>query len=363
MARKRSPQQTMMAAMAVLLGVWLMMFIYKEVKDDRLQELPAELPDLEYVDLSPDELYAQPGFKPHEGGPKTWDHISLRMYAGEAGTYTRFLRCTIDADEVERTNRDAFRDDMHRMREPNEGPPPWWPGLAQDETNAAVATDAGTDPVMNPWTVPSWWAPGTEGIGTWWTVPDGDTYIGVYLHYEPETRLMHVWEWRRMQDEVTPPEHLYGVAVADAIASGLSQLLVDQGHPAVFGDWLHAPDFDPAPLKPRIYGLPDELRSIDGLFRPLERMRYLMVLRGLSRDQAELILGEVPMREGEADSPPPADWDFARPKELPAWWSPGPGPRWHYTLARPGSGIIEEARWASWDESKQALYIWDWRGK
>lgn len=350
MARRRSPQQTLVTAALVILGLWATMAVYSWVKEDRMQDLPEELPDLEYVELSPEELYARPGFRRHENAPDSWDRISLRLYAEEAGTYVKFQRCTIDADEVERSNRDAFRDDMPRVRETDEGPPAWWPGQDTDD-------DA-------PWRVPDWWQPATSGIGTWWCVPDNDTYVGVYLHYDPDTRWMHLWEWRRLKDDVDVPDPVYDLAGTDAIASALSQLLVQRGHPAVFGDWLLAVDLDPESLTSRITGIPASLHRIDALLRPLERMRYLLVLHGVGAEEVEQLLAERPMRRLDSDTPPPLDdWSFARPDELPSWWRPGPGPRWRYRLARPGTGIVDEARWAAYDPTARALYVWDWRGR
>ena len=364
---KRSPQQTLVTMMVVLGGIWAAFWIYGDQRERRLAELPSELPIYEYQNLSDEELYAKPQFQRHANAPKTWADISLRSYAEKDGTWVKFLRCTIDQDEVERTNPDAFRDDVSRWREVDEQPPAWWPGQKADASEAAAIGGDTADATAANWAVPSWWAPSTDGIGTWWARPAQDTVVGLYLHYDPATRLMHVWEWRRQQADVTSPIDMTAEPVADLIASALAHDLAKDGHPVNWGDWLHSPDFPLYKARRYLPDLPQSVTRIDALLRPLKDMRYLLALHGISQAEAEVILGGVAVRPSPADSPPPVtEWAQALPQEdgegvLPRWFAPGDGPRWEYALQRPGSGRVDAGRWAGYDAAKQILYIWDWR--
>ena len=352
----RSPQQTLMVMTVVLAGIWIGWTFMRQERERDKQALETELPDIELVGLSPEELYAHDGFKPHTGMPESWDDIHLRLYAEPDGIYLKFLRCTIDAEEVEATNPAAFKDGMYRRREADELPPSWWPG--------------GAGEVAPAWAVPDWWNPArSRGVGTWWAVPDRDTVIGVYLHYDPGTRLLHYWEWRRGQDAVRPPAGYVDQPVVDRVASALATDLAREGHPVVHGDWLEAVELRGSRLTGLLPGLEAAPEQVDALLRPKRAMRYLLALRGIDRPTAEALLRDLPMRAGTDDAPPPAaDWGFALPQvdgagELPGWFAPGPGPRWHYELRRPGSGTLDEARWAAYDAAAQTLYVWDWRNR
>lgn len=354
---RRSPQQTLTVTVVVIGGILLGLSFMQREKTADEAELATQLPDLELVDLSPEALYQRSDFKPHPGMPKSWDHIHLRLYAEPDGIYLKYLRCTIDADEVEPTNPAAFKQGMYRRREADEMPPGWWPGGADE-----------TDPK---WRTPDWWTPAAgTGTGTWWAVPDRDTVIGMYLHYDPETRLMHMREWRRQQAKVDPPSDLVDRPVVDQVASALARELALEGHPVVFGDWLESVQLGGSRVAGLAASLPEGLESADAMLRPKREMRYLLALRGLDRAAAESLLSDLPMRPDPADTKAPAaDWAFALPQsqqgeaQLPSWFTPGAGPRWRYELRRPGSGTLEEARWAAYDEAARTLYVWDWRGR
>lgn len=345
-----------MVMLVVLGGIWIGYSVMRYEREQDKRELERELPDLELVGLSKEELYAREDFKPHPGMPQSWDDIHLRLYAEPGGIFLKFLRCTMSPTEVEPTNPAAFQAGMFRRRETDELPPAWWPGMG--------------DPVDDPaWAIPEWWRPESgSGIGSWWAVPDRDTVIGAYLHYDPENNLLHYWEWRRQHERVTPPSGLEDQPVVDRIATALSRELAGEGHPVVHGDWLEALELRGARIAALGPDMPRGLTSVDALLRPKQAMRYLLALHGIDRAAAEALLSDLPMRPVEPDSPPPAaDWDFALPTAseagLPPWFDPATGPRWRYELRRPGSGVLDEARWAAWDATERTLYVWDWRGR
>ncbi|MHC5068057.1 MAG: hypothetical protein ACYTF0_05670 [Planctomycetota bacterium] len=331
----------------VLGGLWLGWQWVGAQRDQAMAAHRGQLPDFEYVDLSPADLAERAGISLQASAPQSWDRISLRLFAEEDGSYVKFMRFLVDADEVEASNPAVFRADLARHRSADEQPPAWWPrGGAQE-----------------PWVVPSWWQP-QAGRGVWWAVPDsGGHVVGCYLHYDADSRWLHLWEWRRSAALLARPQVAVDALLVDRVATLLGARLAAARHPLSYGDWLHAPERRPDELVDDVEQLPAGVRGADALLRP---GRYLMAIHGLDVDQAQQAVAEVAMRSLPSDGPPPATWTFAQPMVdgqawLPPWFRPGPGPRWAYSVPRPADGRVEAARWAAYDVATQTLYVWDWR--
>lgn len=359
---RRNAQQTLFATVALVIGVWATFQLMSLVTWRRSEtEFAPELPDIEVRGLSPEELFERhggdadrPGFRRRASDPKTWADIYLRLYGAE-GEYVKLQRCTIDADEVEQVSRRLLSQPARR-RAIDDRPPAWFP-LVTDQDD--------------PWRVPEWWHPPRDGISTYHWQHHAPFTVGQYLHYDPATRLMHLWEFKRKG--LTPPQRASRTLMLDYLVVNLSAALRRDQTPHVEG-W-----YDIAGRSARSIGLPEEmlppgLHAIDGLLFPWQtpdapegnRYRYFLRLHGLSLDDALRLAGEVPLRPLADDQPPPLDdWSFALAEGpdgqyAPSWFDPGPGPRFAFSLARPGSGQVERGRWLAQDRVSGHIYVWDW---
>ncbi len=359
---RRNAQQTLFATIALVIGLWATFQLMSLVAWRRGErEFAPDLPDIEVRGVSPAELFERygggedrPGFRRRQSDPRSWDDIYLRLYGSE-GEYVKLQRCTIDADEVEQVNRGLFSQ-AARRRSFDDRPPSWFPHVA----------DPG-----DPWRVPEWWDPPGQGQSTYHWQHHAPFTIGQYLHYDPATRLMHIWEFKRRGLE--PPRRPDHVLMLDYLVVNLSAALRRDQSPHVEG-W-----YDIAGRNARTIGLPADmlpsgLHTIDALLFPWQtpdapegnRYRYFIRLHGMSLDDALALAAEVPMRPLADDQPPPVDaWHFALAegpdgRSAPPWFDPGPGPRYAFVLVRPGSGRVERGRWLAQDRVSGHVYVWDW---
>jgi len=343
---RRRPAQTVFSTLLVLIGIWVCLGVWAWHRGALEQELPEQLPDIELVDVSAEELFQHPSFRSRPEGPKTWERISLRFYAEEDGDYTRFLRYRIAPAEVAAQNPQLFAHPARRRRVDDQ-PPAWWPSAEQGGSS---------------WRVPGWWLPAGRSVSFTERLPDG-RWIGAYLSYQPSSRWLHYWEWRR--GGLAAPEPQIGLLVAETLAGELSRALLARGHPADDAGWLHAPGLTTEAVDLPPGRLPDGLSGIDALLLPREgQVRFLLALRGIEQATAEALLIDQPMRPLPADGAAPRErWGFALPAYgLPSWFAPGPGPRWAYSLPRLGLGEVDAGRWAGYDRDERTLYVWDWFG-
>lgn len=355
---RRSPAQNLFLVCVVIAGIWLTALLLKHLQQTGSRDLERELPDFTIEHATPERLYGEfaaatgrSGFKPRGTGsePKTWTDISLRLYARD-GEYLKLLACTIDAAEVETSNPSLFAA-AGRRRSRDDLPPAWWPWER--------------DRAGSPWRVCPWWQPGPDGIGAYHFALQGGFWIGEYLHYDPASRRLHLWETKRRQ--VSPPT-VEGLT-ADLLAASIAAALKRSEHPLDRHGWFDAPGLTPDDLGFPANRLPAGLHRLDARVFPWRgpgeagrRDRYLLRLHGLDEAAAASLCQDLDMRPLPDDAPPPwQTWAFAAPEGgAPAWFAPGPGPRRAYVLRRPGSGRCDRGRWAAYDRAQGCLCLWDW---
>ncbi len=344
MAPRRTPLQILVLALAVgcgvVIGAWAIGWRTARPGNDRGR---GAMPDLAIVDATPAEL-ARLGYRLSGREPRSWSAISLRAFQDERGTVT-LVRCRIDPDEVAM----LFRFPEGSRRPVQDAPPGDWPwGRPGD-----------------PFAVPAWWHP-LGGQSRIYERLAGPSAAGLFANYDAPTRTLHFWQWLRSDWRVERQSPLRGV-VADELAMALAEACRSRA-PASAQGWLAATALPPAACGLPPGRLPAGVTAIDAALLPLKhRHRYLLAVHGLDREQALALAGEQPLRELAPDGPPPLPrWAFAAlagtPPALPAWFSPGPGPRWAHCLLALGSGAVEAGRWVAYDADAATLFVWDWEG-
>jgi len=347
--RRRSPGQVLFVAVLVIGGIWIGLAFVREREAERFERRrDRELPDVHLRGVDAETFARHPKvFFRGENQPRSWDDIHYRVYLNRDQERIIALRCRIDADEAARLY--DLETGAYNPHAP--APPAHWPW------------DRGDD---SPFAVPAWWDPeGPQSLAM--LSPAGDdeqgrrAWVGTFVNYDPETRLLHIWHWLRLDWEPpgTGPE-----PVLDLVVQALSRRLIANRHPVLGDGWMHAPDLDAVAM------IGDELapcRTVDVCLLPgEERHRYLVALHGdLDREEARRLIGERPLAELPADAPPPRErWAFALPvgegMRPPLWFAPGPGPRWASWRVHPGTGEVDRGRWAAWDDEAAILYVWDW---
>jgi len=336
---RRSPVQTLLVAAAVASGVIIGTRIIAERMSARADaRTRAARPDITLVGVAPQELPAH-GYRLGESSPRSWSEISIRLYEDDRGT-VNLMRCRIDPGEAGALL--AFPPDSRRPVD--DRPPADWPWGGPGD----------------PFRVPEWWRPsGTQGR-LHEALPATGATRGLYANYDPVGRWLHLWSWTRTDVHPQRPD-LLAHLVADELVSTLADHLVQRRYAASADGWIIAERFAARDLRVASR-LPTGVEHVSAALLPLrDRHRYLLRVDGLDEAAARQLVAEVPLRELAADGAPPASWEFALPAGgVPAWFMPGPGPRWGYCLLAIGPGSVERGRWVAYDRVAHALLVWDW---
>lgn len=292
-------------------------------------------PDLTLEHVAAADL-ARHGFRLSGREPTTWQDISLRLAQDERGGLT-CLRCTIEAAEVDK----LLTWPAGSRRPLDIRPPEDWPwGTAGDRLQ-----------------VPDWWRPASGRFRLYeQAATDTSPAVGIYACYDSAQRQLHLWQWSRHAWRPTrssPLDH----PVADGVAQSL--LRPEVKAIALTHDWWQVIDQPWSAL-----GLPASgATTVTAAFSPLKNHhRYLLAVRGIDEPQAWRLTAEQPQHPLPDDAPVPLKrWSFAMPPGgLPAWFTPGAGPRRAHTLVRIGSGRVEAGRWSAYDREAKTLFVWDW---
>jgi hypothetical protein len=344
MAPRRSPLQILVLAAAVgcgvVIGAWAIGWRTARPGAERGR---GAMPDIAIEGATPAQL-ARLGYRLSGKEPRSWSAISLRSFQDERGTVT-LVRCRIDPEEVAM----LFRFPEGSRRPAQDAPPGDWPWGGPGD----------------PFAVPVWWRPAGSQSRIY-EVLAGPSAAGLFANYDPPTRTLHFWQWLR--SDWRPGRHSPQLGlVADELAMALAEACRTRA-PAGADGWLQAAAVKPADCGLPAGRLPAGVTAIDAALLPLKhRHRYLLAVHGLDASQAMALAGEQPLRALAADGPPPLPrWGFAAapgaPATLPAWFAPGPGPRFAHCLLALGSGRVEAGRWVAYDAQAATLYLWDWEG-
>jgi hypothetical protein len=277
---------------------------------------------IEVYNVSAEDLYARDGFRRHEGSPASWSAISLSYQRDPAvGTYQKFLRCRMLADEVRATNRSFFAAGLPQ-RTRDGLPPSWW-------------KQAG---------VPDWFRP--TGASQWRMDRTERGWIGQYLSFEPgqtdeDPGWLHVWEWLDPQPPSAPlTVKPFGI---DLLSQEVGQHLLSQQWPVRPDGWLEAPGQVPPPQW-RSYA-----PNVDCWLLPRQGW-FALRLRQVSPDLIqEMLLEGLPFETiSAADIPLPLTWPL----------SLAFGPAQAYVVRDPVSLAVVRARVLQWQGAD--VLICDW---
>ncbi len=318
----RRPRQTALLAAAVAAGLLIGAILVQTwtSRSGRERGLGTH-PHLELRAASAGALAAA-GFRLSASAPLTWREIDLRLRSDDHGS-DQFLACAIAAHEVDR----LFRFAGGSWRSADDRPPAAW-------VQAASAA------------IPAWWTPAPARSRQHELHRDG-LVTGLYAGYDPVGERLWLWSWTRRRPEPPPPR----APGLDRVSLRLAQA-VQRAAPDADG-WVHGA------------GLPDALTgtSADVALRARAGAHGILLrLAPLSASDAVDLLADLPMRRLDDDAAPPA-WPQAAPGGVrPAWFAPGPGPRWISAHLRLGDGATLAARWAAYDRERRALYAWELAG-
>ena len=346
MAHRRTPAQLLVLSVTIGCGILIgAVAVGWHLSGDASGHGRNLLPDILLEGVSPAELERH-GFHISGKEPHSWSAISVRVFQDERGTVT-FVRCHVAPEEVDA----LFRFPVGSRRPLQDVPPEDWPW-------GRTAGD--------PFAVPAWWHP-TGLRSRIYEHLTGEQSAGLFANYDAATMTLHFWQWMRSDVHPARPAPV-ALAMADEFATAME--IACRTRPATLGSdgWIRAVGMPPSACGLPPERLPSGLTSIDAALYPVNhRHRYLLVLHGLTADQAWAVAGEVPLRRLDPDAPPPLGrWGFAAipgiPASLPVWFSPGPGQRRAHCLLNLGAATVEAGRWAAYDEHDRALYLWDWAG-
>lgn len=334
---------------ALLAGAWICVWLARRDRDQHLDRLGRELPDIELRDLADlHELAARTG-KEWRNAPPSARDISLRVRiaggAGGAPCYLKASRMRIDAADLI-PERYAILRRPERHRPTADQPPSWW---------------RGTDPGWGP---PAWWSPPPNGRALCSFAQQADgRWLGEYVHFDPVAGWLHYWEFCRsdVAPDTAPP-----ALVIDLVAQQLGRSLIAEQTPPDADGWLHVQARTASTLGLPATLLPPGLGSVDAMLHPdPKRPRYILTLHGVDAATAQQLLVDLPLVALAADTPAPGMWRHALPSfggdhRLPSWFVAGPGPRWTHVRLDLASGGVERARWVAHDPARQRLLVWDW---
>lgn len=311
----------------------------RHMEEDIVRRRKATWPDIHVEHLNASEL-TRYGFTLTGREPTSWSDISLSLAQNEQGSVT-FLRCTITAGEVDR----LLAWPPGSRRPCDQKPPSDWPRESPGHRLA----------------MPEWWQPGA-GRSRYSEKFDEHGGAGLFAQYDDATSILHLWQWQR-QSWTPSRVSLPSTAVADAFAMALFPALQRLGAVVQADGWISVENVSAGTLGLMSAVLPAGVTHISASLLPIKnRHRYLLALSGMSEEHALQLVSEQPLVALKDDSVPPTDvWQDAQtPGGLPAWFTPGAGPRRAHCLTRIGSGLVEAGRWIAYDRMHHVLYVWDW---
>ncbi|MFM2090236.1 MAG: hypothetical protein RLZZ127_725 [Planctomycetota bacterium] len=322
---RRRPAQVLVLAVVLAVGALIGVAVLgRQVEQGGRARGIGAHPDIELRGATAAAL-AEAGFRLRGSEPRTWRDIDLRLH-GDDGATRMFLACRIAPAEVD----GLFAFAAGSVRPADDRPDPAWDGPGGPR--------------------PGWWRPSATRARSQ-EVREGGVATGLYAAYDPASERLWLWRWTRRGLPPPPPRPEGIDALVLALAEANSRVA------PVAGEWLALRE---APIR--------GLRADLALRSRARAHRAVLRLAPLDAAAAERLLADLPMRPLAADGPPPA-WAFALPPalgvldagdgpSLPAWFAPGPGPRWGASVVRLGDGAVESARWAA--HHGDALYVWDW---
>jgi hypothetical protein len=336
MAVRRSPFAIAALTLMAAAGVWIGIRI---IFGDAASAAKPLRPDISVQGIAAEAL-AQHGFRPTGKEPKTWADISLRLVQDDAGALFA-LRCTIDPTEASALT--VFPPGSRRPID--DAPPADWPRAGFGAQAARLA-------------LPDWWSPAPGGQARLFAGGGTEASIGIFQHYDPATRVLHIWQWERRG---APP----ATAVAedtDDVAVSVETFLRQSARPPTADGWLIADDLAGPGLEAACPMLPPGATVRCALMPWRGRHRYLLVIGGIDEAAAWSLAGANRPLRTLATGTPPAAWGFAEPPGgLPPWFhGASNGAARAHCLLIPGPGTVESGRWAAFDAAARSLVVWDW---
>ena len=190
----------MITVAALIIGIWITLDIADRHNEDRWEELENSLGAMERHGATAEEIDAA-----GPGMPTTWRELSIRQVLQPQGEYQKLLRCRIDPSEVSEQFFRVPLASIERMRPVDNQPPSWWPW--ERPADDTLSASQPLEPSI--WQVPDWWQPATAGYALSYTQPFREGAQGVYLHYDPKTEWLHLWEWKRVGVRLPPSPFEY----------------------------------------------------------------------------------------------------------------------------------------------------------